>query len=80
MNTITVKNIPDELYAQLKQSAARHRRSINSEIIFWLERTIGTPPLDVDTTLAKARYLREQANLYIRTDDELNTIINERRP
>ncbi len=80
MTTITVKNIPDELYAQLKQSAARHRRSVNSEIIFWLERIIGTPPVDVDSTLAKAQYLREQANLYIRSDDELNAMIDEGRP
>ncbi|CAN5457976.1 hypothetical protein BH10CHL1_BH10CHL1_29440 [soil metagenome] len=79
MTTITLKNIPDELYAQLKQSAVKHRRSGNSEIIFWLERVVGAPSVDVDTTLAKAQYLREQANLYISSDDELNTMIDEGR-
>jgi len=30
MPAVTVKNIPDELYKKLKDSAANHRRSINS--------------------------------------------------
>ncbi len=79
MTTITVKNIPDELYEQLKQSATRHRRSVNSEIIFWLERVVGAPKVDVEGTLAKARALREQAALYITSTDELEHVINEGR-
>jgi plasmid stability protein len=31
--TLTIKNLPDALYAQLKTRAAAHRRSINSEAI-----------------------------------------------
>jgi len=80
MATITVKNIPDQLYEQLKQSAVMHRRSINSEVIFWLERMLGKPNVDVDATLAKARILREQANLYIAAPDELDALIDEGRP
>jgi len=33
MATVTVENIPDELYERLKASARANRRSINSEII-----------------------------------------------
>jgi len=33
MATLTIKNIPDEVYAQLKQRAARRRRSVNSEVM-----------------------------------------------
>ena len=33
MTTLTLKNIPDELHAQLKESAERNRRSLNSEIL-----------------------------------------------
>jgi antitoxin FitA len=80
MATITVKNIPDELYEQLKQSAVMHRRSMNSEIIFWLERVLGKPTIDVDATLAKARVLREQAKVYIASQDELDTLMDEGRP
>lgn len=35
--TLTLKNIPDEVYARLKLSAETHRRSMNSEAIFCLE-------------------------------------------
>jgi len=31
--TLTLKNIPDELYGRLKQAAEVHHRSLNSEVI-----------------------------------------------
>ena len=40
MPTLTLKNIPDGLHARLKASAARNRRSLNSEILFRLEKDI----------------------------------------
>lgn len=33
MPTMTLKNVPDELYAELKRSAERHRRSLNQKAI-----------------------------------------------
>ena len=42
MATLTIKNIPDEVYEQLKQRAARHRRSVNSEVIVCLEQVLGS--------------------------------------
>jgi plasmid stability protein len=80
VTTITVKNIPDELYEQLKQSAAHHRRSVNSEIIFWLERILGAPKVDVQATIARARLLREEAALYVTSNEEINTLKSEGRP
>lgn len=79
VSTITLKNIPDELYQQLKESAARHRRSVNSEIIYWLERVVGAPTVDVEATLGRARQLREEAGLYITSDDELRALKDEGR-
>jgi hypothetical protein len=35
--TLTLKNIPDEVYERLKLSAEVHRRSMNSEAIVCLE-------------------------------------------
>ena len=35
--TLTLKNIPDEVYARLKAAAEAHRRSLNSEAIVCLE-------------------------------------------
>ena len=40
MPTLTLKNIPDGLHARLKASAQRNRRSLNSEILFRLEKDI----------------------------------------
>jgi len=51
MPTITVKNIPDELYERLKQLAKANRRSINSEIIVCIERSVRSQSLDADEML-----------------------------
>ena len=46
MATLTLKNIPDELHARLKESAERNRRSLNSEILFRLEGQFTAPVVD----------------------------------
>lgn len=40
MSTLTVKNLPDALYARLKARAGANRRSINAEAIVLLERSL----------------------------------------
>ena len=40
MATVTIKNLPDDLYELIKQNAASNHRSINGEIIFRLERSL----------------------------------------
>jgi plasmid stability protein len=47
MATLTLKNIPDELHAKLKESAERNRRSLNSEILMRLESAFSAPVVDV---------------------------------
>lgn len=47
MATLTLKNIPDELHALLKESAERNRRSLNSEILIRLESAFTAPIVDV---------------------------------
>ena len=47
MATLTLKNIPDALHALLKESAERHRRSLNSEILIRLESGFAAPVVDV---------------------------------
>lgn len=45
MPVLTIKNIPDSLYEQLKAAAILHKRSINSEVLFCLESTlVGSKP------------------------------------
>lgn len=80
MTTITVKNIPDDVYQQLKQLARANRRSINSEIIVCIERAVGTRRLDPETTLARARRLRERTAGYQIADTEFSAAKADGRP
>jgi hypothetical protein len=80
MPTITVKNIPEDLYERLKESARANRRSINSEIIVCIERVISTHKIDVETEIARARELRELTSDYVLTDDDLKRFKSKGRP
>ena len=46
MLTLTLKNIPQDLHARLKESAQKNRRSLNSEILTRLESDFAVPPVD----------------------------------
>jgi plasmid stability protein len=56
--TITLKNIPDDIYAQLRQSADRHHRSLNSEVIACLERVLLAGAIEPTERLARIQRLR----------------------
>ena len=56
--TLTLKNIPDEVYDRLKLSAKAHRRSMNSEAIVCLEAVLLPIRLAPTERLARARALR----------------------
>ena len=58
MPTLTLKNIPDDLHARLKASAARNRRSLNSEILFRLEKDIQDISQSVLDPVVHAQTLR----------------------
>jgi antitoxin FitA len=56
--TLTLKNIPDEVYQRLKASAETHRRSLNSEAIVCLESVLLLGRVDPAERIARARALR----------------------
>jgi plasmid stability protein len=58
MATVTVKNIPDDLYARLKAAAAKNRRSINSEIIVCIEENLMPARISAEQVLDRVRRLR----------------------
>jgi antitoxin FitA len=60
MTTLTLKNIPDDLYERLKQSAEENRRSINSEILFCLEKTLRPARVSLNDVLERAQRLRRR--------------------
>lgn len=56
--TLTLKNIPDEVYERLKASAVEHRRSLNSEAIVCLESALLPGRIEPAERIARARALR----------------------
>ncbi len=80
MPTITLKNIPDKLYERLKQSAAEHRRSLNSEMIVRLEQAVLSARIEPDAYLARVDARRRQLALPPLTERRLKTIKTAGRP
>jgi plasmid stability protein len=72
MATVTVKNIPDELYGRLKTVAEINRRSINSEIIVCIEKAVASRRINVDEALENARRLRQLTAGHLISDDAFN--------
>jgi plasmid stability protein len=58
--TLTLKNIPDEIYQRLKSSAALHRRSLNSEAIVCLETALLGSRKTPEARLDQIRKRREE--------------------
>lgn len=56
--TLTLKNIPDHVYERLRMSAAKNRRSLNSEAIVCLEAALLPGAMEPAERLARARALR----------------------
>ena len=56
--TITLKNIPDAVYQQLKHAAEAHHRSLNSEAIVCLETALLPRKHGAQERLDRARALR----------------------
>jgi plasmid stability protein len=79
VTNLNIKNIPRPLYERLKARAERNRRSLNSEVIWCLERSTGAVPIDPDTLLARVRAVRERAHLPYLTDEELRAVRDEGR-
>lgn len=80
MPALTLKNIPDDLYERLKESAQVHRRSLNSEILYCVERALIPYRIDVSDHLLTARKIREKTADYPLTDELLSAAKNNGRP
>ena len=72
MATVTVKNIPDELYERLKSIAEINQRSINSEIITCIENTVISRRINLNEVLENARHLRQLTAGHLISDVEFN--------
>jgi antitoxin FitA len=80
MPTITVKDIPKDLYEALKKKAAAHHRSVNREIIHYIEQAVGSREVNVEDALAKARAIRKKVGKVPFSQELLNEYKNSDRP
>ncbi|MGR8933342.1 MAG: FitA-like ribbon-helix-helix domain-containing protein [Gammaproteobacteria bacterium] len=80
MPALTIKNIPDALYEQLKAAAELHRRSINSEVLICLERALSATKIDPAERLSRIELLRAGIKTNSITPDEIEQAINSGRP
>ena len=60
MPTLTIKNIPADLHARLKESAGKNRRSLNSEILTRLERDVAVPRVDARALARELKAFTDQ--------------------
>lgn len=74
MPSITVKNIPEDLYDLLKQRAEANRRSINSEIIVCIEQAIHSQRYGNVSSMDSYR-LSEKAKGYQTIEEDLSKAV-----
>jgi antitoxin FitA len=80
MATITVKNIPDDVYRRLKAAAERNRRSINGEIISRIEQSLRSRRVAADDILSRVRLLHESYGERTLSIEQLDAARREGRP
>lgn len=78
--TLTLKNIPDEVYERLKVAAATHRRSLNSEAIVCLETVLTPTRIAPSERLARARQLRAGLSTTKFRARDIDTLKRQGRP
>ena len=78
--TLTLKNIPDDVYARLKTSAEAHRRSMNSEAIVCLESVLLPGRATAEEVIARARAIRELLPKGKFTAKDIDAFKREGRP
>jgi plasmid stability protein len=80
MPSLTIKSMPDDLLNRLRDSANEHRRSLNSEVLHRLERSVGSSAVDPEAFLARVRRIQDRTNLPPLTDELLERSRREGRP
>ncbi len=80
MASLTIKNLPEDLYARLKQAAKVHHRSINSELIVCLEKVLLPNRIGPQDRISAARALRQRVNIALVDAGAIAAAKHEGRP
>ena len=69
MITITIKGLSKEAHQALKQRAATHGRSLNTEAIAVLEASVRSTPVDSGVVIQRAREFRNSLKFRVRATE-----------
>ena len=70
MANLTLKGVPEPLVAELKKQAAAHRRSLNGEVLYRLERSLaGGGSEDTRRFIREADRLRNEIGISTTVDE-----------
>ena len=69
MITITIKGLSKEAHQALKQRAATHGRSLNTEAIAVLESSVCSQPVDNEALILRARQFRNSLKFKVTAAD-----------
>jgi hypothetical protein len=79
MPAITLKNIPEDLYAKIKKSAEINFRSINSEILFRLRSSLYQQRPEIGDLLSQIHAINRRIKIPILNDNFIESAKNEGR-
>lgn len=80
MAAITLKNIPDSLYRQIKKSAKDNFRSMNNEMLFRLKLALEAKSINPEKLISRIEKFQKRLVMKELTDELLSTAKNEGRP
>jgi plasmid stability protein len=70
MATMTLRNVPDALYARLKERARANRRSLNQEALTCLEASLADSQVaDLRANLIALRKSMAERGVWVKPDD-----------
>lgn len=75
MATLTIRNVPDDLYQRLQERARRNRRSLNQEVVMALE----SSNEDSSGRMARLRHFHETVTRgrFRASPEEIDAFIDE---
>lgn len=80
MADVALRGMTPALHKALKSAAERNHRSLNGEILFRLEASVGPTVLDVDVLLARVEARRARTGILDLEASELRRLKAEGRP
>ncbi len=76
---LTIKELPDDIHALLKQRAEESGRSLNKFVIHMLTRSVRPAPVDRTALLEEIRKVRESSDQRLGSPEEVEAAINHGR-